>query len=480
MGELEEIKAELRAMKQAMRSGAAHLGMKGDKLIEYFLQLNDKENLLLGQLVKSSADAPLQIAVGGGYPAAPGSQNGTVTVGPPRIMQGPAPAFDRSNLSSVVEHMHVCEADATESGKGLRALSSLAYSGTAAVIADQRALHQVMRLMALHPESEGVQLCACGVICNMAYDTSCALGAIADARILTSLVGCLGRSSKGTVAKATEAIARIVGAGAMDTTVAADLAAAKETACKQLGKLFSAIVLSTDSACGPNIVKICEQLAQNEVVDCPCIAKAAMAASEHVACAPHASCWLEITKCLSGDKAMKSDQQQALVEVGAISRSVGFMAQFHSDASLQLAGIECVSTLVGVLWDALEAFAKAAGAHQIENALKDHIDDPAVQTKGLRALSSGVAWPRDVQVKSGYSWANTVCITKVAMEKHQHDPELQVVALESLAKCLEALPCAQEIKSDGGDELIKNVLAQHTSVARLQTAGKTVLRHLKA
>jgi len=127
---------------------------------------------------------------------------------------------------------------------------------------------------------------------------------------------------------------------------------------------------------------------------------------------------------------------------------------------------------------ALHAFAKAAGVNQIEAALREHTGNATIQTKGIRALGSGVGWPRDVQVKSGYSWANTIEIALGAMSRHPDDAELQVVVLEAIEKCLNHLPSAQKVNAEGGTDMIKTAMAKHPGAARLQALGRKTLNHL--
>lgn len=50
--ELQEIQEEIKDVKKAMRAGTAFLGLEGEALQRYFLQLNDKENLVRGKLIQ--------------------------------------------------------------------------------------------------------------------------------------------------------------------------------------------------------------------------------------------------------------------------------------------------------------------------------------------------------------------------------------------------------------------------------------------
>ena len=52
MDELTEVQMELHVVKAALRSCGDHLGMKGETLQQYLLQLNQKENILLSRNLK--------------------------------------------------------------------------------------------------------------------------------------------------------------------------------------------------------------------------------------------------------------------------------------------------------------------------------------------------------------------------------------------------------------------------------------------
>jgi hypothetical protein len=283
--------------------------------------------------------------------------------------QGQPPAFDRDDLQAVVAHMCAWEAVETECDKALKALVSLAYSSTAKVVAHGTALLQVLRLMQLHASSSLVQLHGVQAICNMADDEAAALGYLSDPAVLTALVLAIagqkaaGASAKATD-KATEAIARIVAASDTDST-------------GQLAKVFSAVIASgSHEASAPEITKICDQLVKNEVTDAKKIAEACMAASASARQSTlQAVGWLELARCLAGDKMIVSELQIALVEKGAITMSVALMKNFVRDVDVQMLGIETLSSLIGIYMPGLEAFAKAGGVSQIEAALREHLDN---------------------------------------------------------------------------------------------------------
>jgi hypothetical protein len=475
MADLSNVQAEIRTVKQALNNGTPYLGMKGDKLQEYFLQLNVKENIHLQNLSGGSASPFLTgpsptagYARGGVQPAA--ARLAAALPPQPAAAQpaGPAPAFDRNDLRAVIEHMCAWEAVDTESGKALKALASLAYSSTQQVTADPTALGQVLRLMQLHPGSSLVQLYAVQSICNMADDQTAALGPLSQPIVLTGLVSALGRTgaSANLDAKATEAIARIVAASENDAT-------------GQLAKVFCAVIGSgSHEACAPNVMQICDQLVKNEVTDPKKIAEACMTASAAARQTTlQAAGWLELAKCLSADKMTISLQQTSLVSAGAINMSVSLMETFVKDADVQLTGIETLSSLVGIFLEALEVFAKAGGLRQIECTLREHADNLPIQMKGIRALSSGAAWSRDMQEKSGYSWKNAVQITRNAMLLHAREVDLTIAGLELLVKCLENLPIADQVKAEFGGDLVLTAMRTHDSSPKVKNAGTVILRH---
>merc|ERR1711920_734957 len=118
---------------------------------------------------------------------------------------------------------------------------------------------------------------------------------------------------------------------------------------------------------------------------------------------------------------------------------------------------------------------------RIEAALRNHVDDVVLQTKGSRALASGVQWPQDVQEKAGYTWRRAVELTKIAMSNHPGNAELQIATLEGLAKYLDKCnkdACKQSILESGGEDLIKAGMTQHVSDAKVQICGRIVLKGL--
>merc|ERR1712113_423427 len=113
-----------------------------------------------------------------------------------------------------------------------------------------------------------------------------------------------------------------------------------------------------------------------------------------------------------------------------------------------------MSSLVRSRWNALQMFADTGGMKAIETAMTMHTSETSLQTKGIRALASGILWPEDIQKKSGFEPKRYVDVTKRAMSAHLDSAELQGAALDALSKYLDKLKLTDEVKADGGEELV--------------------------
>merc|ERR1712070_1023035 len=100
-------------------------------------------------------------------------------------------------------------------------------------------------------------------------------------------------------------------------------------------------------------------------------------------------------------------------------------------APCQLAGIEAMSGLVGSRWIGLQAFAAVKGIERIQTAMSNHVNESVLQTKGIRALASGIQWPEDIRTKAAYDHRNGVRLTKAAMQNHADVEDLQIAAFEA-------------------------------------------------
>lgn len=508
-GGLAEIQQELQAVKQALRKGAVHLGLQGEHLQRYLLQLNEKENLLLSrQLRHMDADSyeplaplPPPAAAGaaaaargpaaGGVAAAPnGTSVGKVSdvakpsVEPAQPPPGPVAAFDRENLNSVLSHLQTYEGVSVECARALRALSSLAYADAQAVGDDSSVLPQVMRVLAIHPGDDAVCMAAIRSLCNMAYNQSVATNRLTESSVMaTFLDGMVSKNSDLRI-KSSEAIARIVAAsqvglegGELAASVAAkDAAVTANGASGELGGLCALFLAASAGKYGWQEVvpRLVTQLVENEVVEVVPVAKAFTDAGRQ--CAPAAAKgWLALAKLLSLPDCPCPELPQPLVDAGTIGAAAALMERCEEDGVAQLAGIEALSSLVGSRWAGLQAFAEVGGMLRIEAAMRAHGEHVVLQTKGIRALASGVQWPQDIQSKAQYSHVRAIELTKAAMAQHGGNAELQIAALEGLNKYLEKTRCIEEVGTDGLGGLVKAMMARHAEESKVQMWGRNVL-----
>jgi len=387
---------------------------------------------------------------------------------------GDAEAFDCDSLPSVTNHMSRYEASDVESGKALRALASLAYKSAKEVGDHPEVLPQVLRLLALHPEQEFIQINGMRALCNMAYEPSVALGRLSSPAVFGAFVSAMVKrpNSKEIGARASEAVARLVAAEVgPDSTQPCPVPVEKGP----LTALFT--VVEPDDAAGRDIViQMVQQLVSNEVSTPDVLAKRLIDLAEHCkTTGPGATAWLMLSKQI----AMKEieNMSECLINCSAITAAASVMSAQSSYAPAQLAGIEAMSGLVGSRWAGLQAFAKEKGIERIEEAMKAHPGEAVLQTKGIRALASGIQWPEDIQQQARYNYRHGVTLTKDAMAKHGDCEDLQVAGLEALSKYLDRLKCAEEVKMDGGEGLVKAVMMKHTS-EKVKTLGGSVLEHL--
>lgn len=190
--------------------------------------------------------------------------------------------------------------------------------------------------------------------------------------------------------------------------------------------------------------------------------------------------WLALAKVLSPADNHWQELPVALVEASAIRAAAGILTRFIQDGPVQLTGIEAMSSLVGNRWAGLRAFADVGGIERVEEAMRKHPNDATIQTKAVRALGSGMQWPQEVQDKARYSHRRAVELTKTAMSQHAMEVELQIAALEALAKYLEKTKCVTEVKEAGGEGLVKMLMTSHQSNAKIQQFGKAVLNGIGA
>lgn len=496
--ELANIQSELQAVKKALREGSDYLGIKGETLQRYLLQLNEKENLLLSHRLRAAPPEPAESALlsssapegqGGVSPAIPEAANEAqingnaaaeaeaapqkVKIQPREPPTSPAPVFDKQNLEAVLAHMCDYEAVPLECAKAARALSSLAYEDATKVGSDDRIIDQLLRVADIHEGEDAVQLSVTRALCNMAYSSSVALGSLTRPEVLSVLVAATAKGEKKDLGiKASEAMARIVAA---EVCPEDGVDAEKKTVDSGPGGLAGlfAATAGGDPSWQPATIRFMMQLVSNEVVEPVAVAKGFVDSASLVQGGDASAGWLTLSKELVACE--MPDLPQAMVDANTIGAAASVMERSLSCAASQLAGIEAMSSLVGNRWSGLQAFANVEGMRLIESAMRTHGSEPVIQTKGIRALASGVQWPGDVQAKSGYNYETGVSLTKVAMSQHGSNEELQIAALEALAKYLDKQKCADVVKADGGEGLLKAVITSHHAAEKVQTWGRLVL-----
>mmetsp|Transcript_95539 Transcript_95539/g.274091 ORF Transcript_95539/g.274091 Transcript_95539/m.274091 type:complete len:496 (-) Transcript_95539:209-1696(-) len=464
--ELAEVQQELQAVKKALRTNDGYLGMRGETLQQYFLQLNEKENLVLSRQVQ-------QLSLAAGAPGGFGVNSGPAAPPP----AGPPKQFNKEDLAAVLQHMCEYEALPGESVKAVRALSSLAYANAAGVGANDQVLRQLLRLLSLHPEDENVQIVVMRALCNMAYDSAVAVQKLASHEALSALLAAASRvpdpSSKAkpgeACVKAGEALARIVAAEVDDQGRPLTTPTSQ---CSNLAKVFESALLG-DASWHTAVLRLVSLLVQNEVIEIRFIAERFVSHTT-VASAEAAQGWLAFAKtCANADTC--TELAPALVEAGALRAAVQLLQRFSAEAAVALTGVEAMSALVGSRTTGLQAFVDAGGVQRIENGMGRHIDHELLQTKSIRALASGVLWPDDVQRKAGYSAKRSVALTKEAMVRHGSGEELQIAGLEALSRYIERASLRAEVAEGGGEGLVKAVMTRHQGVTKLQRFGRLVL-----
>mmetsp|Transcript_109313 Transcript_109313/g.315947 ORF Transcript_109313/g.315947 Transcript_109313/m.315947 type:complete len:499 (+) Transcript_109313:75-1571(+) len=480
-GDLAEIQDELRSVKKALQTGTGYLGMQGENLQKYLLQLNEKENLMLSQQIQSlSVSAP---AAGGGTNgsgviAAPAAPSPGIPAKPPP--PGEAKAFNRDDLASIVQHLCDYEAVPQECAKALRALSTLAYQDAAKIGNHDAAMQQLMRLLALHPEDVSIKQNAMRVLCNVAYDPVVATQKLATPQVLTALfregAELPGEKDKGAaeaIIKAGEAAARIVAA---ETCPDGNNAATEMVLPEAESPLarFLLVACALDSTSQLMVPRLLSQMVANEVAVVDFFVARFVAVGTAAANAGTALGWLTLARVLASAEGIEG-LAQSLVDRGCIRTAVLVMEQAAADAAAQLAGVEALSGLVGNRYSGLTAFAESGGMVRIEKSMATHTDAMMLQTKSIRAMASGVLWTMDVQRRAQYEPLRALTLTKQAMAAHMDNAELQQAGLEAISKYLDKLKCKTEVLQDGGEDLVKQSMTRHVNEKPVMLWGRNVL-----
>lgn len=470
-GELVEIQQELRSVKKALQGGGGYLGMQGENLQRYLLQLNEKENLFLSQQLQS-----LSIHGNGGL--------STDFASPAREAPPGAPKnFTREDLPAVLQHMCEYEAVPQEGAKALRALSSLAYADAAKVGGNEQVLQQLLRLLALHPDDAAVQCNGMRALCNVSYDQALSLKKLSGPAVFGALLAAAAKSPDakdkvGTeaVSRAGEAVARILAA----ETCPDGIDPSAPRAASTLPDSESPLARFFLAACGGDpswqgcVPRLLTQMVANEVAVVGAIGQRFVNLSATAAEQGVARGWLSLARHLAAAEDC-NNLGQVMVDLGAIRVAVGLMEQFAQDSLTQLAGVEALSSLVGNRYTGLTAFAESGGMQRIEAAMALHTKDVVLQTKSIRAMASGVAWTPDVQRKASYNAPRAVELTKTAMVQHGGSVELLQAALEALSKYLDKLKCTHEVRENDGEGQIKVTMTRHAGEKSIQQWGRIVL-----
>lgn len=513
-GELKEVSGELQTVKRALQDGAIYLGMKGDTLTSYFLELQKKENLVRQESLLASKQyhqhMPVQhqhMSVGGGNvglaagPPTNGS-SGLAERAPAAAQEparppppGPAKVINKDSQEEVLEHMIAYEAVPAEAVKALRAVSSLAYSNAAKVGADDRLIAQLLRLAELHsPAVEDsdlhwqVQVAAMRALCNTAYDQDVALKKLTDRHVLSALIGAVAaekllpadskdKKPSEAAAKAGEALARIVAAEVNPDGNGLPAKPVVDELHGSMVSVFLAAALGT-AADQQAVPRLLAQLVSNEVCDVKAIARRFATAAKAAETDTHTGIgWMELAKILAVTEDVVPMLPWALVEEGAIKAAATLMTS-SSEASLQLAGTEAMSALVGNRWGGLQSFAASGGMSRIQAAMQGNPSATLLQTKGIRALASGIQWPEDIQAQAGFDVRTSVVLTKTALATHGDSVDLLQAGLEALSKYLDKTKCRDLVQEEEGEQLVKGIMTQHKNVTPVFNAGRVVLDHL--
>lgn len=473
MSELTEVRSEIQEVKRALRSNGGYLGMQGETLQQYFLQLNKKENILLAAQYRLGTDGENDVSAGG-YPngnASHSKANSFVEPvkpstpikparPPPTSVDPAAPPvqFDKNDIQGILAHLRDQEGNPREAARGLRAFASLAYTGAAKIASCPEALDQVWRLMDLYPDEEAIQLAAIRGLCNVAYEADIAREKLSDQNLLAAIARAASRLSSQVANQANETVARIVTAWEQDVPGI-------------LRILYGAVTLSDEGA-KQVVAKLLAQLTANEVITVDNVAVQLVASMETLE--DKAIACLRMFELLRQLCQPSIEQQTSLITAGAIQTCSNLMGRHVSSSDVQRAGIEAFSSLVGSSWDGLNLFAQADGIPKIEAAMRAHPEDALIQMKGLRALASGIEWPDEMRRKAKYNSGRAVELTKAAMTTHGEDAELQLAGLEALAKYLDR-QCTEDVQVNGGEGLVKAVMTRHQKHQKLQTWGRIVL-----
>lgn len=433
-------KAELEDVNVALKKESSYLGICGSDLSRYAAQLEEKERLLM-QIVE------LQVHLKAAAP-------------PP----GPPATFDRCSLPKVVQHMLDYEAVPTESTKALRALASLAYKDVNEVAAHRTGMAQLLRLAQLHPDEDQLQLAAMKCLCHLAFENDIACRELSDRNVLDALMAARQSSALDVRKVADEATARIIAAEAQSTT-------AGRASAKALLHIFRAEAQARGKQIPTSLREILKLLSE-ELVDVGFLAECFIeAAPSRPSGTEEGVGWLSLLVDLIG-------QNPALVCPGAAAATTSLMDAFPRSLPIQSQGVAALTALAASRGGP-KVVADAKGVKSVESAHGSiGLEDAELQTSCINFLVSTLDWPLDIQDLCDVDYPRVVSVIKEAMQRHLDVVSLQVAALSGLAKIVEVLSVAAEMKAAGTEGLIKTVLAHHREQKQVWTWGRILLDNM--
>lgn len=440
-------KAELEDVNIALKKESSYLGICGSDLSRYAAQLEEKEWLLM-QIVE------LQV------------QHLKAAAPPP----GPAATFDRCSLPKVVQHMLDYEAVPTESIKALRALASLAYNDVHEVAAHRTGMVQLLRLAQIHPDEDQLQLAAMKCLCHLAFSHDIARCDLADPKVLDALMTARQSGCPEVRKVADEATARIIAAEALPSTSSKSSTSTSDTSSGALLHIFRAEAQARGKQIPTSLREILKLLSE-ELVDVRFLAdrfiEAAPSGTEGIGIGIG---WLSLLVDLIG-------QNPALVCPGAAAATAALMDAFPRSLPIQSHGVAALTALAA-LRGGPKVVAEAKGVKSVESAHGHGLEDAELQTSCINFLVSVLDWPLDIQDLCDVDYPRVVSVIKEAMQRHLDVVSLQVAALCGLAKIVEVLSVAAEMKAAGTEGLIKTVLAHHREQKQVWTWGRILLDNM--
>jgi len=420
-----------------LQQHSSYLGISASDLSTYVAQLREKERLL-SQIAQFQVQhlKPARLA-------------------PP----GPAATFDRCSLPNVVQHMLDYEAVASECTKALRALASLAYNDVNEVAAHGSGMAQLLRLVQLHSD-DNIQLWAMKCLTHLAFSPDVARRELANLDVLDVLMAARQSANSAEVRKyANEATARII---------AAESSARPSGALLHIFRAEAKFVGMQSVQRPTNLQHILSDLEEFDVNIL--VERFIEAAPASETCEiDEAVGWLSLLVNLLG--------QIPLVCPAAVTITTSLMDAFPRCCPIQKQGVAAMSALAASHGGPLQ-LAEAKGVKRVETALGAPAEDAELPASCINFLVSVLDWPFEIQKLCDVDYLRVVSLTKEAMQTHLDVVSLQVAALQGLAKIVEVLSVASDMKAGGAEGLIKTVLAHHKDQKQVWTWGRILLDNM--